>query len=213
MKWIVESPTHLRQLPEMEEPEMPPYRPYGMDDEEYHYETIAAEIKIMDYYGLLASMPTIPRGDNGVWSIGDVKIEGVDFEVVDKIDDHNLIEAYGLVTRYWTHERGKYGCSECCNGDRCDEDCIAKYKGNRKNCPHCKGKGWIPETDAKQISVAIPKQQPEKEESERFVFSEDELYSIISRAQIAALKEDWQTPEMFCKKIITEYRNKTTLLN
>lgn len=58
------------------------------------------------------------------------------------------IKAYGLVTRYWTfHEDRGYGCMECCTGDRCDEDCDAPYKGNRKNCPHCRGKGWIKTED------------------------------------------------------------------
>lgn len=60
-----------------------------------------------------------------------------------------IIEAYGLKTRAWTFSESKksYGCDECCNGDRCDEDCTAKYKGRRKECPHCKGNGWIPLVD------------------------------------------------------------------
>ncbi len=54
------------------------------------------------------------------------------------------IITYGLKTRIWCHhkERG-HGCAECCNGDRCDEDCNAVYKGKRHEYPHCKGKGWI----------------------------------------------------------------------
>lgn len=61
-------------------------------------------------------------------------------------DDHEIITAYGLKTRVWTFNQktNKYGCAECCNGDRCDEDCTAKYKGGRSGCPHCKGRGWIP---------------------------------------------------------------------
>ena len=59
------------------------------------------------------------------------------------------IVAYGLITRFYDYtEKYGYGCAECCNGDRCDEDCTAKYKGNRKNCPHCKGRGFIPKEEA-----------------------------------------------------------------
>lgn len=59
------------------------------------------------------------------------------------------IIAYGLATRVWSyHGISGYGCAECCNGDRCDEDCHAPYKGRRKECPHCKGHGWIPESEA-----------------------------------------------------------------
>jgi hypothetical protein len=55
------------------------------------------------------------------------------------------------VGRTWTYnEKNGYGCAECCNGDRCDEDCTAKYKGRRKDCPFCKGKGWL------KTLVAIP---------------------------------------------------------
>lgn len=58
------------------------------------------------------------------------------------------IKAYGLTTRIWTfNPKYGYGCAECCTGDRCDEDCDAKYKGRRKDCPHCKGKGWIKAED------------------------------------------------------------------
>ncbi len=60
------------------------------------------------------------------------------------------IRVYGLETRVWTVRDGSYGCAECCNGDRCDEDCDAKYKGRRSQCPHCKGKGWIPVTDTEE---------------------------------------------------------------
>jgi len=63
------------------------------------------------------------------------------------MDKDEIIIAYGLKTRVWCLINGKYGCAECCNGDRCDEDCTAKYKGRRKECPHCKGTGWIPESE------------------------------------------------------------------
>jgi len=56
------------------------------------------------------------------------------------------ITAYGLTTRVRTkHPDWGYGCSECCNKDRCDRDCDAKYE--RSKCPHCNGQGWIPEED------------------------------------------------------------------
>ena len=58
---------------------------------------------------------------------------------------YKIIEAYGLKTRTWGIMDGKYGCAECCNRDRCDDDCDAPYY--RPDCPHCKGKGWIPEVE------------------------------------------------------------------
>ena len=64
------------------------------------------------------------------------------------MNDHTWILAFGLKTRTWTlHKDYGYGCSECCNGDRCDDDCVAKYKRQDKNCPHCQGKGWIEQSD------------------------------------------------------------------
>jgi hypothetical protein len=61
------------------------------------------------------------------------------------------ITAYGLRTRCYDLEKDIYGCMECCNGDRCNEDCTAVYKGRRKACPHCKGKGSIKVEDATEI--------------------------------------------------------------
>lgn len=55
-----------------------------------------------------------------------------------------LVTAYGKITRAWTkHKKYGYGCAECCNGDRCDENCRARYNRKAKNCPHCMGEGWI----------------------------------------------------------------------
>lgn len=66
-------------------------------------------------------------------------------------DEYKIIEAFGLKTRTWTlHDKYGYGCAECCTGDRCDEDCNSRttpYHGRRKDCPHCKGKGWIKPDD------------------------------------------------------------------
>lgn len=69
MKWIVESPTHLRQLPEMDKPRF------------NHVDCIGCRYEWNAYNKALASMPTIIRGDKNTWSIGDVLDEGVDFEV------------------------------------------------------------------------------------------------------------------------------------
>lgn len=65
--------------------------------------------------------------------------------------DEKIIIANGLPTRTWTHHPTYgYGCAECCTGDRCDEDCTAKYRGDRANCPHCNGKGWLKDDEAAQ---------------------------------------------------------------
>lgn len=69
------------------------------------------------------------------------------------MENHIIIKAYGYITRSWQLDEHGYRCSECCNGDRCDEDCIARYKGRRKECTHCKGKGSIPKEDAVEISL------------------------------------------------------------
>lgn len=62
-----------------------------------------------------------------------------------------IIKAFGLTTNVWTyHPTYGYGCSECCNGDRCDSDCKAKYRRQDNNCPHCKGKGWIQKEDVEK---------------------------------------------------------------
>lgn len=39
--------------------------------------------------------------------------------------------------RTWEMSSGRLGCSECCNGDRCDDP--THY--NRDNCPFCLGTG------------------------------------------------------------------------
>jgi hypothetical protein len=84
------------------------------------------------YDSHIASLRTIPCDEScrGVFIHGCEYEEGKDYEVK------------GSAT--WTyHPTYGYGCAECCNGDRCDEDCTAKYR--RPNCPYCKGKGWFKE--------------------------------------------------------------------
>lgn len=61
------------------------------------------------------------------------------------------LEVNGLKTRSWGRHEGGYYCAECCNGDRCDEDCTAVYRGRRKDCPHCKGNGHFRESEVKNV--------------------------------------------------------------
>ncbi|MCO5109980.1 MAG: hypothetical protein M9929_03935 [Burkholderiaceae bacterium] len=48
-----------------------------------------------------------------------------------------------MSTELRTWDNGKR-CSECCNGDRCDDP--THY--DRRQCPHCQGTGWALWTDA-----------------------------------------------------------------
>jgi flagellar biosynthesis/type III secretory pathway protein FliH len=71
------------------------------------------------------------------------------------MDNYIIVKAFGLETRTWTYkDEYGYGCAECCNGDRCDEDCTAKYR--RPNCPHCKGRGWIKKEDVEPDNTQLP---------------------------------------------------------
>lgn len=83
--------------------------------------------------------------------------------------EKKTIRAYGLETRTWTfnEKNGKYGCAECCIGDRCDEDCDAPYKGRRKACPHCKGTGWIPKSDIDAGKPDYPAPNTEKKATDK----------------------------------------------
>jgi hypothetical protein len=76
------------------------------------------------------------------------------------MEKYTIIKAFGLDTRTWTFNKTnkKYGCAECCNGDGCDEDCDKKYKGRRKDCPHCRGVGWIKLEDVESPSLVSQKQ-------------------------------------------------------
>jgi hypothetical protein len=68
------------------------------------------------------------------------------------MSEYEIIKVNGLETRTWTlHPEYGYGCAECCNGDRCDEDCTAKYK--RSNCPHCGGSGWIKKESVEKVKT------------------------------------------------------------
>lgn len=94
------------------------------------------------------------------------------------ISKEPTIRAYGLETRYYTHDpvRG-YGCAECCNGDRCDEDCTAKYKGNRAGCPHCKGKGWIKAEDLDPVLPVLSRELQDQIEREANAFKKEPHYT------------------------------------
>jgi hypothetical protein len=70
--------------------------------------------------------------------------------------EYKIINAFGLKTRVHCYDsKYGYGCAECCNGDRCDEDCYktTPYHGRRKVCPHCKGKGWINIKDIRSKNI------------------------------------------------------------
>lgn len=58
----------------------------------------------------------------------------------------------------------KFGCAECCTGDRCDDDC---KKINRKNCPYCKGTGWIPEKEIEAVASKHLKEYHAKAKNRR----------------------------------------------
>lgn len=59
-------------------------------------------------------------------------------------------------SEWWVKNYGFiHFCYECCNGDRCDSDCIATYKGRRKECPHCNGKGSIRVEDIEYCVIKI----------------------------------------------------------
>lgn len=80
--------------------------------------------------------------------------------------------------RTWTERNGEYGCAECCNRDRCDEDCDATYY--RPNCPYCKGKGWFKEIPV----IAIPIQPtPEREKVEEGLPRTEFLLHDIKRIE------------------------------
>jgi len=67
--------------------------------------------------------------------------------------DVKYITAYGLKTKVWCF-KGEYGygCAECCYGDcDCEGEERCRLRGRRNNCPHCKGKGWIPKQDAEEF--------------------------------------------------------------
>lgn len=77
-------------------------------------------------------------------------------------NDEGIIEAFGLTTRVWKfYVDYGYACSECCNGDRCDcTPSETPYHGRRKDCPHCKGKGFIKPEDVTQV-IKYTKEQEE----------------------------------------------------
>lgn len=129
------------------------------------------------------------------------------------ISKEPTIRAYGLETRYYTHDpkRG-YGCAECCNGDRCDEDCTVKYKGNRAGCPHCKGKGWIKAEDLDQALPALSKELSEQIErgAETYANTKNANKTVIRLAYTAGAtayahyKERWEQTKKALEDIMAK---------
>lgn len=67
------------------------------------------------------------------------------------------VKAFGLITRVFDFsENSGYGCSECCNGDRCEDDCTATYRRRDKNCPHCRAKCRIPRVAVEETFTEYP---------------------------------------------------------
>lgn len=64
-------------------------------------------------------------------------------------EDAGYVKTSEFITRVWSGPDYKYGfgCTECCTGDRCDEDCTATFKGRRSQCTFCKGHGFIKKED------------------------------------------------------------------
>lgn len=115
----------------------------------------------------------------GLWKDQQRVVEGKHYEIKE--------------CRTWTQKGGEWGCSECCWGDRCDEDCDATYR--RPNCPFCKGKGWFKE----QPLFAFPL-VPVKSEDE------DALWRDVYAEAEAAI--DWQYQEINDKKLIAILKSK-----
>lgn len=97
----------------------------------------------------IASLPSpIPISES--WNIdnepeGKEYFEGKDFEIKQ--------------LPYWTHHPTYgYGCDNCCNGDRCEDDC---KRVSRKKCPNCKGKGWFSDPN-----IAYPIQPPQESQED-----------------------------------------------
>lgn len=119
-----------------------------------------SDTAILDYYENkrllheqhLASLTTYPASGFGKEHEGRELIEGKDFRL-------KQAETWGVY-------KDEYGCAMCCNGDRCDEDCKAGYKGRRKDCPYCKGTGFF-----KHIpSIAVPLE--DKQSSQKKLITE-----------------------------------------
>jgi len=102
------------------------------------------------------------QGSYWFGSISSEKIEVIEYakpvpvKPVENKED-KYIMAYGLKTKTWgLHENYGYGCAECCNGDcDCEGEERCRLRGRRKNCPHCKGEGWILKQDAEEFITHV----------------------------------------------------------
>lgn len=124
MKSIYNAQTDkLEEQPEMPEPN-PDDRPRGdnavWDAEEWRQKWVA-------YREHIASLRHLNTQEGHSFEAGIEYVEGKDYAVKE-------------VRTWGNHPAYGWGCAECCNGDRCNEDCMAVY--SRKNCPYCKGSGW-----------------------------------------------------------------------
>lgn len=116
---------YLEPVPRVEKPEWKGYV-HGSEYTNTFLENLYKDKAAAYNAWLSARIPTAP---NTVWEDREYE-EGRDFELKEG-------------RTYCYSEKWGYGCSECCNGDRCDGDCDATY--SRSNCPFCKGTGWIKE--------------------------------------------------------------------
>lgn len=133
---------------EMEEPLMLHRERYGDHKADYQRDLFNYSCNLEIYKEHIDSLRKVPCRPGDIWQEGVVYEEGKNYE---------LKEA----RTYTHHPAYGYGCAECCNGDRCDEDCDATYR--RPNCPYCKGSGWYKEKPYYVAAINTPPPQSEGE--------------------------------------------------
>ena len=137
----------LTEVSEIDKPTQPLRHNFESDAEHLKAYSIYG-IDLRQHYAHIASLRAIPCDPScrDKFVHGKEYEEGKDFEIKE--------------CRNWTkREKDGWGCAECCNRDRCDEDCDATYY--RPKCPFCKGKGWFKEQPLfafliKEESPAVP---------------------------------------------------------
>lgn len=134
----------IKELPDREKPFPPDARLYGDHDDAYisdcyHYQ----ENELAAYNAALASCRELLIMGNHGFVEGQTYQENIHYAVVP-------VKTYS--SKWWEPD---FGCSECCNGDRCDDP--THY--DRRNCPYCKGTGRI-----KIPFYAIPIKQESQED-------------------------------------------------